>query len=281
MTLSDGHAALERDLLLYAAMLAGMMFRVVWDQLELSRQRSARATRTTPLKPRFGIWDFVYPALPSLALFQSVLWLAETRALSLQLFLLSFQNGFLWHALLARTKSSAEGPAGKGVVAKLGLACALIFPLLAQAAPNPPMFVDAMPDFNSAVLGSDGKTVWVAAGNGLIYTSIDGGVHWNWIDIPGTGAPLLGLYFNCKVPDCSPSRVSLSRSSIDHFTDCGGGLCPLFSAWARRRTASPGNDDRRTTGVGRFNHQRRPPVRTCVDGRHGLLRAVSPSRRLT
>ena len=33
-------------------------------------------------------------------------------------------------------------------------------------------------------------------GNGLIYTSIDGGVHWNWIDIPGTGAPLLGLYFN-------------------------------------------------------------------------------------
>jgi hypothetical protein len=100
---------LWRNLLLYVAMLTGMMFRVVWDRLELLRQRSARTIRKKPLKPRFEIWDFVYPMLPSLALFQGVLWLAETRALSLQLVLLSFQNGFFWHALLARTKSSAEG----------------------------------------------------------------------------------------------------------------------------------------------------------------------------
>jgi photosystem II stability/assembly factor-like uncharacterized protein len=79
---------------------------------------------------------------------------------------------------------------------KFLLACVLISPVLAEGQANPPKFVDAMPDFNSVALSSDGKTVWVAAGNGLLYTSTDGGIHWNWTDVPGVAGPLLGLYFS-------------------------------------------------------------------------------------
>lgn len=104
---------LWRNLLLYALMLAGMMFRVIWDQLESWRQHNAQPGAKRRRRPRFDFWDFVYPVLPSLAVFQGVLWLTEKNDFNLQLCLTGFQNGFFWHALLAKTKQSAEAVGGK------------------------------------------------------------------------------------------------------------------------------------------------------------------------
>jgi photosystem II stability/assembly factor-like uncharacterized protein len=83
------------------------------------------------------------------------------------------------------------------VIKTLLITCFSVGYLFAADPPNPPQFVDATPDFNSVVLSSDGKRAWVAAANGLIYKSADGGVSWNWTDIPGSRiGPLWGLYFN-------------------------------------------------------------------------------------
>ena len=98
---------LWRNVLLYAVMVSGMMFRVVWDQVENWRQRNAQPGARRARRPRFDFWEFVYPVMPSVALFQAVLWLAENKELSLQLGLASFQNGFFWHAVLVRIKESA------------------------------------------------------------------------------------------------------------------------------------------------------------------------------
>ena len=99
---------LWRNLTLYAFMLAGMMFRVMWDEIEVWRQHNAQAGVRRKRRPRFEFWDFLYPILPSLALFQAVLWLADKQDLTLQLILTSFQNGFFWNALLARAKQTIE-----------------------------------------------------------------------------------------------------------------------------------------------------------------------------
>jgi hypothetical protein len=104
---------LWRNVLLYAIMLAGMMFRVVWDQLEAWRQLKAQAGVRRHRRPQFDFWEFVYPVLPSLALFQGVLWLAGQNELTFQLCLASFQNGFFWHALLAKTKQTFESTGAK------------------------------------------------------------------------------------------------------------------------------------------------------------------------
>ena len=104
---------LWRDLLLYAVMLAGMMFRVVWDQLEARHRQYSHAVTRRHRGPRFDFWDFVYPVLPSLVVFQGVLWLAGKNELSLPLCLTSFQNGFFWHALLAKTKEVVESTGAK------------------------------------------------------------------------------------------------------------------------------------------------------------------------
>jgi hypothetical protein len=103
---------LWRNLLLYLAMFTGMMFRVVWDQLEAWRQANAQAGGRRKRRPRFQFWDFVYPVVPSLALFQAVLWTAGETPLSFPLFLASFQNGFFWHALLARSRDDVEKKMG-------------------------------------------------------------------------------------------------------------------------------------------------------------------------
>ena len=104
---------LWRDLLLYSVMLAGMLFRVVWDQLEVARQRNAEPARRRRIRPRFDFWEFVYPVLPSLVVFQGVLLLAGKDDLSLPLCLTSFQNGFFWHALLAKTRQAFESAGAK------------------------------------------------------------------------------------------------------------------------------------------------------------------------
>ena len=88
-------------------MVTGMIFRVVWDQVEGWRQYNAQPGVRRRRRPRFDFWEFVYPVMPSIALFQAVLWLAENKELSLQLSLASFQNGFFWHAVLVRIKESA------------------------------------------------------------------------------------------------------------------------------------------------------------------------------
>jgi hypothetical protein len=94
-------------------MFGGMMFRVVWDQLEAWHEQNAKPGARRRRRPRFDFWEFVYPVLPSLALFQGVLWLAGTNELSLQLCLACFQNGFFWHALLAKTKQTVETTGAK------------------------------------------------------------------------------------------------------------------------------------------------------------------------
>jgi hypothetical protein len=99
---------LWRNLLLYLVMFAGMMFRVVSDQLDAWRQHNAQPGVRKRRRPRFDFWDFVTPVIPSLALFQGVLWLADKNELNMQLCIASFQNGFFWHALLAKTKQTVE-----------------------------------------------------------------------------------------------------------------------------------------------------------------------------
>jgi len=103
---------LWRNLLLYAAMFLGMMFRVVQDQIDVWRENNAKSGARRRRRPRFDFWDFVYPVIPSLALFQAVLGAAGQNEVSLSLFLASFQNGFFWHALLAKTKQQNEPTAG-------------------------------------------------------------------------------------------------------------------------------------------------------------------------
>jgi hypothetical protein len=104
---------LWRDLLLYAVMFGGMMFRVMWDQLEAWRQYNAQPGARRRRRPRFDFWEFVYPVLPSLVVFQGVLWLAGEKEVSLPLCLTSFQNGFFWHALLVKTKQTVESTGAK------------------------------------------------------------------------------------------------------------------------------------------------------------------------
>lgn len=103
---------LWRNLLLYAAMFTGMMFRVVWDQVDSWRQANAQPGARRKRKPTFQFWDFVYPVMPSLALFQAVLWTAGENPLTLQILLASFQNGFFWHVLLARSREEVEKKIG-------------------------------------------------------------------------------------------------------------------------------------------------------------------------
>jgi hypothetical protein len=103
---------LWRNLLLYLAMFTGMMFRVVWEQIDAWRQANVQSGARRKRRPRFQFWDFVYPVMPSLALFQAVLWTAGDNPLTFQLFLGSFQNGFFWHALLAKSRENAEKKIG-------------------------------------------------------------------------------------------------------------------------------------------------------------------------
>jgi hypothetical protein len=104
---------LWRNLSLYAVMFAGMMFRVAWDQVDAWRKRNAQAGKRRQRRPTFDFWEFVYPVLPSLAVFQGVLWLADQNQPNLQLYLSSFQNGFFWHALLAKTRPFEETTGAK------------------------------------------------------------------------------------------------------------------------------------------------------------------------
>jgi hypothetical protein len=106
-------SAVWRNAILYVVMLAGMMFRVVWDEIEEWRQHNAKTGVRKKRRPSFPFWQFVYPVMPSLALFQAVLWMADKQDLNLQLILGSFQNGFFWNAILARTKQSLENAAAK------------------------------------------------------------------------------------------------------------------------------------------------------------------------
>jgi hypothetical protein len=99
---------LWRSLLLYLVMFAGMMFRVVSDQMDAWRQHNAQPGVRKRRRPRFDFWDFVYPVIPSLLLSQGVLSQADNNELNVQLCLASFQNGFFWHALLAKTKQNVE-----------------------------------------------------------------------------------------------------------------------------------------------------------------------------
>ena len=65
---------LWRNLFLYIAMFLGMMFRVVQDQIDAWREHNAKPDAgRLRRRPRFDFWEFVYPVIPSLALFQAVL----------------------------------------------------------------------------------------------------------------------------------------------------------------------------------------------------------------
>jgi len=100
-----------RNLVLFVLMLAGMTFRVLWDALDDYRARRASAAgqnTTGLLRPKFDRWDFLYPALVSLIVFQSVLWVAKSQDLSWELSMTSFQNGFFWNALLNRSRANIE-----------------------------------------------------------------------------------------------------------------------------------------------------------------------------
>jgi hypothetical protein len=89
-----------RELMLFAAMLIGMIARVLSVEIEKWRVSGIRTSG-----PQVSRWDLVYPMLVSVPTFAALLSQTNTESLTLQALLLSFQNGFFWQTILKREES--------------------------------------------------------------------------------------------------------------------------------------------------------------------------------
>ncbi len=90
----------SRELLLFAAMLLGMIARVLSIEIE-----KWRANRLRTSGPQINRWDLVYPMLVSIPTFGALLSQTNAESLTLQALILSFQNGFFWQTILKREES--------------------------------------------------------------------------------------------------------------------------------------------------------------------------------
>jgi hypothetical protein len=95
-----------RNMILFALLLLGMLFRTFWEALE---RRSLSPQHPGGLVVGLSAADFLRPVLVSLIVFQGVLLLAKSQELSWELSLASFQNGFFWNTLFGRTRRAMEG----------------------------------------------------------------------------------------------------------------------------------------------------------------------------
>jgi hypothetical protein len=92
--------------LLFVTMLFGMVASYLTKQIEQRRnrieeKRKRADTSSTPLE--FDIWEFTYPMLVSVITFGIILQSIGEKAVDLPSVILSFQTGFFWQTVLARS----------------------------------------------------------------------------------------------------------------------------------------------------------------------------------
>lgn len=109
----------------FAAMLAGMAAKYLWDRIG---ERAGRNARLSPGVQKVGLeldfWDFLKPTLVSAIVFLSVL--NRRMGLSPESVLFGFQNGFFWQTVfnadarknLVRTRSRTSTGDGKPTATK-------------------------------------------------------------------------------------------------------------------------------------------------------------------
>jgi hypothetical protein len=103
-----GNESWLRNAILYLTILAGMMLRTIWDSVD-DYVRKKKRQRRKPKRPEFDVWEFLFPSIASLLVFQVFLGNFEKQDLSLQLCLSGFQNGFFWNAIFRRVHGIEEG----------------------------------------------------------------------------------------------------------------------------------------------------------------------------
>lgn len=95
-----------KEIILLVALIAGTMLRVVSDSIERYRVARKSTGRSRPKRPSFDSWEFLYSAICSLLVFQSVLSFSDKQDLSWELVLFSLENGFFWNHVLDKFKTT-------------------------------------------------------------------------------------------------------------------------------------------------------------------------------
>ncbi|MGY8669297.1 hypothetical protein Q3C01_44145 [Bradyrhizobium sp. UFLA05-109] len=97
------------EILLFVVMLIGMMASYLTKQIEARRVRMEEKKKVGDVSRtglNFDLWEFTYPMLVSVITFGAVLQGVGTKAIDVQAVILSFQTGFFWQTILARSKPS-------------------------------------------------------------------------------------------------------------------------------------------------------------------------------
>jgi hypothetical protein len=94
------------ECLLFVAMLFGMAASYLTKQIERRRirieeKRKLSDVSVTPLE--FDLWEFSYPMLVSVITFGAILQNIGEKPIDLASMILSFQTGFFWQTVLARS----------------------------------------------------------------------------------------------------------------------------------------------------------------------------------
>jgi small-conductance mechanosensitive channel len=94
------------ELLLFGTMLVGMVASYFTKQIEQRRTRIEEKRRTGDVSPtslEFDFWEFSYPMLVSVITFGAILESVGGKPVMLSSVILSFQTGFFWQTVLARS----------------------------------------------------------------------------------------------------------------------------------------------------------------------------------
>lgn len=96
-----------REIVLFGSMIAGMTARYLTVLIEARRRRMAKVgfAKRGRIGIRFDGWEFAYPLLISVVTFSTVVAQTGAEDLSLANVLLSFQTGFFWETVLARSEA--------------------------------------------------------------------------------------------------------------------------------------------------------------------------------
>jgi hypothetical protein len=95
----------QKEMMLFFAMIVGMVSKFLWDSIELRRSRTNQGRRT---RLQLDLWDFVQPLLVSGIVFAFVL--ANTGKISAAALLFSYQNGFFWQTIFRKQSPSVVAP---------------------------------------------------------------------------------------------------------------------------------------------------------------------------
>jgi hypothetical protein len=95
----------QKEIMLFFAMIMGMVSKFLWDAIELRRLKTIQSRRT---RLQLDLWDFVQPLLVSGIVFAFVL--ANTGKISAPALLFSYQNGFFWQTIFRKQSPSAVAP---------------------------------------------------------------------------------------------------------------------------------------------------------------------------